>query len=746
MKDNVLNDINYRGYMIKDICIIPPVATYQKIINITDLREVNFIFGSNGSGKTTISRIIGKNKGHENCTLTWKNNAVLQTMVYNRDFVENNFNQENTVKGVFTLGDNQVEAEKEINALRPKVEQITEQINSLNNQLNGEGDKLGKREEIKSLDPKFTMIFWKQKQKHDGYFKLAFKGVRSSSDSFKEKVLNEFVNNNSQLLSLDELKLKAGVIYADNLQSIQLLFNFPSLKLSTIENNDILQKNIIGNKDIDISLLIEKLGCSDWVKQGLEYYKHSLNKCPFCQQETNEKLSESLNEFFNDEYEKEVKKISSLLTDYNIEVDIFLSVLNKNLEMENEFLNKEFYKSKCIAIQERFKVNRKLLEEKIAEPSKKIVLNETKKMIDELESIVKVTNKEIEKHNRTVLNISVESEKLTGEVWKYIITELDSEINQYNREKEILKQAIRGMECSLEKKLKDREDLNSRIRELEKQSTSIHPTKDAINELLKLFGFDSFNIEIQNNTNHYKICRKNGEDASRSLSEGEKTFITFLYFYSLIKGAQSTSGISNHRVVVFDDPISSLDSDILYIVSSLIKGIIEEVRNKEGIVKQIFILTHNVYFHKEICFHKDRSKNNAMGHESFWIVKKQHDGSVVERCKDNPIRSAYELLWEDIKSSDISSLNIQNTLRRILENYFTMWGGKSKDEICNLFDGKDKLICQSLFSWVNDGSHSIHEDLYINQGVQTNESYLRVFREIFVKAEQIGHYNMMLGT
>jgi hypothetical protein len=36
--------------------------------------------------------------------------------------------------------------------------------------------------------------------------------------------------------------------------------------------------------------------------------------------------------------------------------------------------------------------------------------------------------------------------------------------------------------------------------------------------------------------------------------------------------------------------------------------------------------------------------------------------------------------------------------------------------------------------------------LYINHGEQTNEAYLRVFREIFVKADQIGHYNMMIGN
>lgn len=68
-----------------------------------------------------------------------------------------------------------------------------------------------------------------------------------------------------------------------------------------------------------------------------------------------------------------------------------------------------------------------------------------------------------------------------------------------------------------------------------------------------------------------------------------------------------------------------------------------------------------------------------------------------------------------------------------------------KDEICALFDGRDKLIFQSLFSWVNDGSHSIHDDLYVNHGEQTNETYLRVFRSVFDKAGQISQYKMMTG-
>src|SRR5690625_6592775 len=87
--------------------------------------------------------------------------------------------------------------------------------------------------------------------------------------------------------------------------------------------------------------------------------------------------------------------------------------------------------------------------------------------------------------------------------------------------------------------------------------------------------------------------------------------------------------------------------------------------------------------------------DKALIEEIFLLVNKLQQCSVVERCITNPIRSAYELLWEDVKAENISSVSLQNTLRRILENYFTMWGGMGKDEICALFDGRDKLICQS---------------------------------------------------
>ena len=59
--------------------------------------------------------------------------------------------------------------------------------------------------------------------------------------------------------------------------------------------------------------------------------------------------------------------------------------------------------------------------------------------------------------------------------------------------------------------------------------------------------------------------------------------------------------------------------------------------------------------------------------------------------------------------------------------------------------GNEKLICKSLFSWVNDGSHSAHDSLYVSIDSSVVDIYLSVFQRIFKETGQIAHYKMMMG-
>lgn len=734
--------------MIIDMQINPPVATYLSPARLSDLRRINYIFGANGTGKTTVSRVIAEVEGYHGSQLVWQGGSSLERMVYNRDFVDRNFNQDGPLQGVFTLGENQVEAEQEIARLRPEIDKVNGQITSIKIQLDGEDGQSGRRKGLSDLEPVLRDKCWKQKELHDPYFKEAYAAasVRGNKDRFKEKVLAEQTSNTAELLSLDELKQKAQTIFSSNLERAAPLDSPSTTDLVAVEGNPLLQKVIVGNQDVDIAALINRLGNSDWVKQGRQYHEQEPELCPFCQQSTDKQFADDLTAFFSEAYDNDIQSLRQLQTSYQRASERLLASIQRCMELRNPFLKNDLFNAEAQVIAEKLKSNQAILVKKIDEPSRRVELESVEPLVAQLQSLLAAANDATNEHNQTVENITIEKRTLTGQVWRYVLNELGEDLRQYQQDKDRLSRTIEGMEQSLREKHAVLRGLQDQVQELEKQTTSVQPTIAAINDLLQKFGFNSFSIGGADEGRHYRIVRANGDDASRSLSEGEKTFITFLYFYYLIKGAQTPSGITNNRVVVFDDPISSLDSDILYIVSSLIKGVMEETRNRSSQIKQVFLLTHNVYFHKEISFNRQRSAGGVLNEESFWMVKKLQQGSVIERCETNPIRSAYELLWEDVKSENISSVSLQNTLRRILENYFTMWGGMGKDEICALFDGRDKLICQSLFSWVNDGSHSIHDDLYINHGEQTNQAYLRVFRSIFDQAEQIGHYNMMTGA
>ena len=84
-------------------------------------------------------------------------------------------------------------------------------------------------------------------------------------------------------------------------------------------------------------------------------------------------------------------------------------------------------------------------------------------------------------------------------------------------------------------------------------------------------------------------------------------------------------------------------------------------------------------------------------------------------------------------------------MRRILEYYFDIIGGLDYDELINSFSGEDKLICNSLISFVNANSHSIADDFVIGFSEEDIEKYLIVFKKIFTNSHHESHYNMMMS-
>ncbi|MDO8946182.1 MAG: AAA family ATPase [Desulfocapsaceae bacterium] len=725
---------------------IAGIATYANSSeSLSDLSKFNFIYGSNGSGKTTITKVIADEGIFPSCRVNWKAGTKLQTMVYNRDFVTKNFNQSTELKGIFTLGEKNVDTLIEIATAKGELDTLTKKIQDLNFFLQGEDGVSGKKGELATLEEEFKNKCWAQKQKHDAKFAGAFEGFRGSSDKFKSKILQERVSNSAMLESLVDLEKRAETVFGPTPTVEQSISSIETAKVATHESNLILKKRVIGKEDVDIAAMIKKLGNSDWVREGRAFYESNETVCPFCQQSTTEAFVASLNEYFDETFEADSKAIDDLANNYTIDSARLQQQITSVIATPSKYLDVEKLKSEMELLDSRVTINTQRIASKKKEPSQIVELESIGNVVDKIKELIDAANLLIAGHNKMVANLAQEKRNLTAQVWKYLLeVELKADLTAYDTKRDGLNKAITGMTEKIASAITDKGAKTTKIKTLEKEATSIQPTIDGINALLSSFGFRGFSLAKSSTETCYKLIRMDGADARETLSEGEMSFITFLYFYHLLKGSDSETGMTTNRVVVFDDPVSSLDSDILFIVGSLIKGLFEEVRAETGQIKQVFVLTHNVYFHKEVTFnpqHRHFGQNDA----TFWIVRKAGMESKIQKHCSNPIKTSYELLWVEIRKDDRTNLSIQNTLRRILENYFKILGGWDSDRICTLFEGQEKLVCNSLFSWINDGSHSALDDLYASTDPSMVDNYLTVFRSIFEKTGHFEHYKMMMA-
>jgi wobble nucleotide-excising tRNase len=736
----IKNNRPEEAIMLSAISITNEASYSANTQSLAGLRSINFIFGTNGSGKTTISRVVADPASKPSCSLMWTGQP-LERLVYNSDFALRTFAQQ--MQGIFTLGQAEAETLTRIETATALVQSLTRDMTQLQNTL---GDaSSGKVGELQVLRGGIEKKCWEIKTAHDPHFQEAFSGFRNSKVSFCDKALAEWAQNASAIVALDELKQRALTVFEKGLERVALVPPFDAGDLIALEGTAVLTKKVVGKEDIDIAALIRRLGNSDWVRQGLGYVSEAGAQCPFCQQDMDDQLKAKLNEYFDETYLADIAAIDRTRDAYATYSETLLARLEMIDSTGSKYLDAAAFRADIDRLSARVELNLRQLDRKRKEASAQVTLEGLSQIVASLSEAISKANVEIGNHNAMVDNLVTERATLVSQIWKCLLEESKLAFTDYDAAKTALDRAVAGLSAGLAAKRAALAQASAELAVLEREVTSVQPTVTEINGILRSFGFTGFRLATAGeHQNLYEIVRGDGSEAATTLSEGERSFITFLYFYHLIKGSTTTSGMNAERVVVFDDPVSSLDSDVLFIVSALIKRVLDEACEGTGLIKQVFLLTHNIYFHKEVSFDPRRG-HECRAHETFWIVRKVNDASVITGYNHNPISTSYELLWAEVRSPNRSNITIQNTLRRILENYFKILGNLDKDDICARFDGRDQQICGSLFSWVNDGSHSFNDDLYISADDAMVARYLDVFRRIFDVTNHLAHYEMMIG-
>lgn len=746
----------YNIDMIKKI-VIKDTATFDSTgVELDNLQKVNFIYGGNACGKTTISRVLSSDNltaSYPNCKVEW-DGQTLPVVTYNKDFRERNFLE--NIPGVFTLGEASVDAIKEIDGLVAERDECDRKLKTANANITK------REEEIKALESERQERLWKNVFKKNEEFKICLKGFMYKH-TFEDRILGLIRSGVPDVIpSLEDLRSRYKMLFASEgtPSVLALLPEFTDLEeaLVGITNDQIWTRRIVGSDDVPIADLINRLDIIDWVSRGKQLLQSNSDVCPFCQRNTiDQNFRNQLEAFFDENFVKDTERLSYLQRKYIELKDGVDKYYNEIIQLSDsrlvDILNVELFSTVTQLILEALLSNIDIMLSKIKNPGLQVYFKDITEYVNHLQKIIDSTNQAIKEHNLMVENLASEKDALKNDVWNYLTSIAASEVVG-------IQKSIIGKEIAMENHKKDASALlktytvlDNEIRKKESQVTSVLPTIQRINNALRKFGFTSFSIQPSPKDNtKYQILREDGTWVDNTLSEGETMFISFLYYMHLVRGSMSQADVKTPRVLVIDDPISSLDSNVLFVVSTMIKQLLKEVREStpgnESNIKQVFVLTHNVYFHKEVSFISNRVKSRKDSHH--WVLyRKGNVTSIKSYGQDNPIKGSYELLWKDLRErrDAMDNIEIQNIMRRIIENYFIVFGGlNGKDLITTdkYEDPEELTIATSFASWYDEGSHDIYDDLYVEHPHILIEKYMNVFRGLFDKLGHLAHFNMMM--
>ncbi|CVK16731.1 Wobble nucleotide-excising tRNase [Apibacter mensalis] len=727
------------------------VACYKNQTTLETDKKINLIYGLNGTGKSTLSNFLYK-KDEEQfsyCSIEGLDDDT-QILVYNQSFIEDNFYESNSLKGIFTLSEQNKQVEIEIT-------QVDNKINELNKEKQAFEKKIA--EENKLKDDKLADAqdkIWEIKTSYSGegrVFDYCLKGKKARDRLFVHLTTIEKTSEKPSK-TISDLKNELQSLSGVNATTYDLFSEISFIEQSkNIENHFIFSKQIIGNENSTVSQLIKELGNSDWVKAGYEKYlspesSGNVETCPFCQEKTiSDIFRKNIQNYFNESYEKDIQQLKKLSEDYSKLTIPKLPDLKNIINTYSEALDfiKE-YELNYDKLTDIFKENKRLIEQKISTPSALITLNNSSIVINKLNEIINFINNFILDYNEKLKDVEKVKKEIENQFWQIMRWNYDDDINSYLKLKSKSNNEIHNLE-NLMKSINS--EINNEIQnktQLQKNTSNIEGPIKNINKNLIDLGITNFSIK-KHSENFYTIVRENNnQNVFISLSEGEKMIISFLYFIELCKGKKNISQEDKKikKIIVIDDPISSLSHIFIFNVGRLIKNEFLGVRDNNTWkynYEQVFILTHSLYFYYEITErdHKIRKKN-----QKLIRLKKNDTGCSFEKMKYEEIQNDYHAYWYIVKDKDQPPALIANCMRNIIEYFFNF---VEKINLNNYFQQNEfinNIKYQGFYRYVNRESHSLGQNIFDIKEFNY-EDFKEAFAQLFKISGYEDHYNKMMN-
>jgi len=599
--------------------------------NVKYFRRLNILYGRNYSGKTTLSRVframetrkLPLNYVGSSFTVSGDKGTVTaasllshtyDVRVYNRDFVTDNLsfliNQD--IDGVI----------KSFAIVGEKNKTIDEAIAAIEAKLGSVDTKSGLRFELEAKR--------RERDRTKGNHNTASSALEEKLRSHAAEKIKKNRQYGNPVYTIDHIKRdiastkKSGFLALtpeEHTSKLALLRQeaLPdvtekltvSLALSSLRGKvePLLSKAIAPTRPIQ-ELLNDSI-LQLWVKQGIALHRDVRSTCAFCRQSLPADLWQTLDAHFSKESGELDIALGDVLASVKQEIaDVASLVSLKSDQFYPE--ERKSFDSANKALSEALDVYRKdldslttLLETRRGDLFRPVVAGPLQHDPKAVEAHVATINALIERNNAKTKNLEREKTaardalRLT-DVHEFAATiAYDAELARIAQLKTAADNAASAF-TDAEQKVREAE---AEVQALRAQQNDERKGADRVNSLLNhFFGHDAIKLEARDNADKtsakFEITR-NGK-AAYNLSEGECSLIAFCYFIAKLEDPESSG---KELIIYIDDPISSLDSNHIFFMFSLIESLIARpVKAPDGSnvyrYQQLFISTHNLDFLK----------------------------------------------------------------------------------------------------------------------------------------------------
>lgn len=684
-----------------------------------ELASANFIFGRNGSGKSTITHLIREQFGNS-------------FDVHIFDGFESVVDENSRLNSI-ALGVENSNLQSQINAkeadLLPIKEKISEQ-GELNIKLDSARKKYANASEsVKSILQEIAKDLKVQERPRiaaiDYNITKLKRDIKTPAEELQPVQKKKYIED----LKIDSLPTPKDI-------------HFEDIDISSIlaRVNKLLVKSVV--KNIKLETLDRSPLKRRFAEHGIEIHdKHSNEKCAFCDSDITDSRWRELESYFS----KATRELQKEIDDHVIEV----KNIEQNLNSSQDIVIEQFYPElqvDAVRLKERLNNYRNELKSLLSEYV--AALQKRKENIFDTQSPLEVSKIDgsMQEFDSSYSSLQEKAREYGSRLDKIRTTAADklrkhgiAEMMQskgYQHQLELEKIAKSDFDRINEEFNSQSEraaKLESQISDLQSQMLDEDKVANKINYCLKGVGANSFELARSGSKEEGLYHVRNPRTAElrdvTKLSTGEKNVIAFLYFVAKLEDPNASN---LPKFIIFDDPVNSNDDIYQYLITSQLDQINTNIKESSSSTSpfhesRLVLLTHNINFYKNALPYGSRNYPKRIRVYNF---KKGDTQTKIQRIEDpaNNFATTYEALWSDLVFAfDCNRPNLMwNSFRRISGSYL-LFNGYSANDVVETEAAEGKLIGQFFKKTMDVNSHELLDFESSNSNASANDLRSYVF-------------------